>query len=151
MSDVDQQWYYLNFHMIRKTLTAEFFTTIDWPLFVRSLVLFVTNWNRKKTTKNTKRCESLLAEYLGVSSAYIVSMYSARSALYHCLDMLQLSDADEIIVQSYTCVSVSNAILQTGARIVYADIDPITLGFDVASVEKSISLNTRAIIVQHTF
>lgn len=56
-----------------------------------------------------------------------------------------------MILQAYTCVSVSNAIIATGAKPIYVDIDAQTLNINPQLIEKHITQKTKAIIVQHTF
>ncbi|HRH93731.1 MAG TPA: DegT/DnrJ/EryC1/StrS family aminotransferase, partial [Candidatus Peribacteria bacterium] len=58
---------------------------------------------------------------------------------------------EEILIQSYTCVVLPNAIHAAGGVPVYADIERDTLNLDLADVEKRITPRTRAIICQHTF
>ena len=77
--------------------------------------------------------------------------YNARSALYHGIRALGIGWWDEIILQAYTCVSVPNAIIATGAKPIYCDIDPDTLNIDPDKIVSLISSNTKAILVQHTF
>lgn len=56
-----------------------------------------------------------------------------------------------MIVQAYTCVVVSNAIIAAGAKPIYADIEQETLSLDPEAVERLITPRTKAIICQHTF
>jgi perosamine synthetase len=46
---------------------------------------------------------------------------------------------------------VANAVLQVRATPVFAEIDPLTLNLDPASVERAVTPRTRAILVVHTF
>ncbi len=56
-----------------------------------------------------------------------------------------------MIVSSYTCVSVVNAILQAWLEPVYVDIDKRTLNISLDDLKKKLDSNVKAIIVQHTF
>ncbi|MEY4217385.1 MAG: DegT/DnrJ/EryC1/StrS aminotransferase [Bacteroidota bacterium] len=56
---------------------------------------------------------------------------------------------DEVILPAFTCVVVPNAILYTGATPVFVDIDPNSLCCDVQSIEKAITPNTKAILIQN--
>ena len=67
------------------------------------------------------------------------------------MKIIWIEKEDEVIVSWYTCVSVSNAVLQSWAKVVYSDINKENLWFDIKSLEKSINKNTKVIIVQHTF
>lgn len=76
---------------------------------------------------------------------------SGRSALYAILKNLGLKEKDEVILQAFTCVAVPNAILWTGGKPIYADIDPQTLNMSLDDLESKITPRTRAVVVQHTF
>src|SRR5436190_4689293 len=81
---------------------------------------------------------------------YAISFSNARSALFVILKSLEIKTADEIILQAFTCVVVSNAIIAAGATPVYADITN-SLVLNSKDIEKKITKKTKAIIVQHTF
>ena len=93
--------------------------------------------------------ESELAEYHGVEHAVAVS--SGTAALHLALLTLGIGEGDEVIVPSFAFVAVAGAVLQVGARPVFAEIDPLTLNLDPAAVERAIGPRTRAILVVHTF
>jgi perosamine synthetase len=95
-----------------------------------------------------KRVESRLAKMFGAT--HVNTFDSGRTALYYALKAAGVDDGDEVIVQGYTCIVVSNAITWMGAKPVYVDIDE-TLNIEVDAIEKKISEKTKAIIVQHTF
>lgn len=76
---------------------------------------------------------------------------SGRSALFIAIKSLGIGEGDEVIVPSFTCVAVPNAVLWTGAKPIFADIQKDTLGIDPKDIEKKLSKKTKAIIIQHTF
>ena len=80
-----------------------------------------------------------------------VAVSSGTAGLHLSLLVLGIGVGDEVIVPSFAFVAVANAVLQTGATPVFADIEPVTLNLDPASVEESITSRTRAILVVHTF
>ncbi len=92
--------------------------------------------------------EQWFRQYFGVSHA--VSFVSGRGAMYTILKALRIGKGDEVILQSFTCVAVPNAILATGAKPCYVDINDLTT-INVKDLQKKISKKTKAIIVQHTF
>jgi dTDP-4-amino-4,6-dideoxygalactose transaminase len=104
-------------------------------------------WKYKRG-KSTKILEQELGRALG-GTAFLFA--SGREALLALLQSLTFNPDDEVIVQSYTCVVVPNAILAAGLKPVYADIEKDTLNLDVRALEKSITHKTKAIICQHTF
>jgi len=76
---------------------------------------------------------------------------SGREALCALLRSLDLKNGEEVIVQSYTCVAVPNAIHAAGGVPVYCDIDRGTLNMTADTVSEVISHRTKAVICQHTF
>ena len=93
--------------------------------------------------------EAALAKYHSVPHAVCVS--SGTAGLHLALLALGIGEGDEVIAPSFAFVAVANAILHIRATPVFAEIDPVTLNLDPASVERAITLRTRAILVVHTF
>ncbi len=81
---------------------------------------------------------------------YISLFTSARGALYATLKSLDIGNGDEVILQAFTCSVIADAILATGAKPIYVDINP-ELTINVKDVKGKITENTKAIIAQHTF
>ncbi len=144
--------------MFKKTITSDFFTTISLRQDFHSLYL-MTFWLYKlRYWKEKELFEKELLEYVTgypqgapLQNKKIISFYNARSALYHALKIIGLEKEDEVIVNAYTCVSVSNAVIQSGAKIKYSDIEVETLSFDYEILKKNITEKTKVIIIQHTF
>ena len=84
------------------------------------------------------------------NTSYAIAFNSGRSALYALLHALEIGENDEVIMQAFTCTVVANSILANGAKPIYVDINS-QLTLDVEDVEKKITKNTKAIIIQHTF
>lgn len=91
--------------------------------------------------------EQWFRQYFSVSSA--ISFVSGRGALFIILQALGVNKDDEVIIQSFTCAVVPNAIIARGAKPIYVDIN-LSLTMDPDKLEKEIT-KTKAIIVQHTF
>jgi perosamine synthetase len=91
--------------------------------------------------------EAELADYVGCAA--VVTTNSCTSALHLSLLALGVGPGDEVIVPSLTWCSTANAVLYVGARPVFADIDPMTLGLDANSVASVTTSRTRALIPVH--
>ena len=74
---------------------------------------------------------------------------SCTAALELSALLLDLQPGDEVIVPSFTFSSTAGAFALMGARIVFADIDPVTLGIDADQVAALITERTRAIVPVH--
>ena len=71
----------------------------------------------------------------------------------HALELaalsLELKPDDEVILPSFTFSSTANAFLLRGARLIFADIDPVTFNLDPGDVLKRLTSRTKAIVVVH--
>lgn len=99
--------------------------------------------------KAVNQFEKELADYLGVK--YVISCGNGTDALYIALKSLGISEGDEVITTPFTFFATAEAIAQTGATPVFADIDPETLNLSVDSIEEKITDRTKAILPVHIF
>ncbi|MDD4151447.1 MAG: DegT/DnrJ/EryC1/StrS family aminotransferase [Candidatus Gracilibacteria bacterium] len=139
---------------MEKTIITSFFTTINKDIFLRYISSMTYRLPFLRTGKEISKLEQNILEYISPfnhKNKKIISFYNARSALYHSLKMFDIKYGDEVIVQAYTCISVVNAILQTGAIPVYVDIEEGSLNINPKLLERKITSKTKAIILQHTF
>ena len=93
--------------------------------------------------------ETLFADCIGVRHAVAVS--SGTAALHLTLAAMGINVGDQVIVPSYVCCALLNAVAYVGAQAVLADIDPESFNIDVTDVKKRITDRTRVIIVPHMF
>jgi perosamine synthetase len=93
--------------------------------------------------------EELFARRHQVKHALAVT--SATTALHLALVALQVGPGDEVIVPAFTWVSTANVVLYCGAKVVFADVDPITFNMDPEDLKKRITSKTKAIIPVHLF
>lgn len=84
-----------------------------------------------------------------VQAAHTVAVTSCTAAIHLCLVDLGLQPGDEVISTPLTWASTGNTLLNMGARVVFADIDPETLNLAPGAVEAAITERTRAIIPVH--
>jgi dTDP-4-amino-4,6-dideoxygalactose transaminase len=74
---------------------------------------------------------------------------SCTDALEMCSLLLDISPGDEVISPSFTFVSTVNSFVLRGAKIVFVDIDPMTMNIDENLIEDAINNKTKAIIIVH--
>ena len=82
-------------------------------------------------------------------SADVLLTTSCTSALEMSALLLDLEPGDTVIVPSFTFVSSALAFVRTGARIVFADISPDTLGIDPNHVSELLDDSVRAVVAVH--
>jgi perosamine synthetase len=75
--------------------------------------------------------------------AYHLALYQDGIKGYHN------SNQDEIISTAITCTATNTPILNNGAKIVWADVDPISGSIDPDDIERKITKNTKAISMVH--
>lgn len=80
---------------------------------------------------------------------YVFLTNSGTSALYIALRSIDISETREVVIPSYLCQEVLNAIRYTGASPSFVDINSFNYSMDLQQTKKSISTKTGAIIVPY--
>ena len=82
-------------------------------------------------------------------SKYAVATNSGTSSLRCALASIGVTNGDEVISTPYTWLATNTAILEQGAKPVFADINYDDLNISAEEIEKKISKKTKAIICVH--
>ncbi|NUM56008.1 MAG: aminotransferase class I/II-fold pyridoxal phosphate-dependent enzyme [Candidatus Hydrogenedentes bacterium] len=91
--------------------------------------------------------EHRFAEKVGAPHAVAVS--SCTAALHLCLVEAGAGPGGEVITSPLTWVSTANTVVNMGAKLVLADVQPDTLNIDPAAIERAITPRTKAIMPVH--
>lgn len=94
-----------------------------------------------------QKFEEALASYCGVK--YAVAVSSGTAALHLACLVSGLKKGDEAITSPITFLATPNAVLYTGAKPVFADIDYDTINIKPEEIKKRITRRTRAILPVH--
>lgn len=82
---------------------------------------------------------------------HAVGVNSGTSALHLALLAAGVGPGDEVITVPFTFVATIAAIVYTGARPVFVDIDPVSFTMDVAQIEEKITRRTKVILPVHLY
>ncbi len=89
------------------------------------------------------------AQFIGAK--YCAGLANGTVTLQCALQAVGVEPGDEVIVPGMTWVATAQAAFDIGATVVFADIDPETLGLDPASTEAAITKRTKAIMPVHLY
>lgn len=93
--------------------------------------------------------EAECAAALGVEHA--VAVGSGSDALKLILSVLGIGPDDEVVTPAFSFVASATAVLQVGARPVFADVDPVSLTLAPDRAAAAITPRTRAILAVHLY
>lgn len=82
---------------------------------------------------------------------YAIGVNSGTSALHLALLAAGIGPGDEVITVPFTFVATVAAIIYTGARPVFVDIDPDSYTMDIDRIETAITSRTKAILPVHLY
>ena len=89
------------------------------------------------------------ASHLTAMSKHCLAVNSGTSALHLALLAAGVGPGDEVITVSMTFVATTAAILYSGAKPVFVDVDPDTWTMDPSLIEAAITPRTKAIMPVH--
>ncbi len=93
--------------------------------------------------------ENELSRYIGCFGG--VATGTGTQALHLALLSLGVSRGDEVVIPSYVCRAVLNAVLYTGAKPILCDVNSKDYNMSFSEVKNKISHRTKAIIVTHMY
>ncbi len=99
-------------------------------------------------SREINKFEKDFAKYIGTKFAIGTSF--GRTALYLGLRAAELKGQD-VIIPAFTCSVVRHAVIMAGAKPIFVDINPDTFEYNFDALKKSITTDTKAIILTHYF
>lgn len=96
---------------------------------------------------NVRVFEKQLQEYIG--NPYVLVTGSNTYASLIALALCDLRNNDEVIASPMACLASNQPVLNFGAKLVWADIDPSTGTLDPTDVHKKVTTKTKAILHYH--
>jgi dTDP-4-amino-4,6-dideoxygalactose transaminase len=99
------------------------------------------------TGPRTARFESLVGAFVGARHA--LALNSCTASLHVALLVAGIGVGDEVITTPLTFCATANAVVHSGAKPVFVDVDRETMNIDVAKIEAAVTPRTKAIIPVH--
>ncbi len=96
-----------------------------------------------------KELERRITDYHG--TGFAIGVASGTDALHLSLIASGIKEGDEVITTPFTFFATVEAIVYTGARPVFVDIDPETFNINPELIEEKLTPRTRAIIPVHLY
>jgi len=92
-----------------------------------------------------RKFENEFAKFTGAK--YAIGVSNATSALFLSLKSLRIGKGDEIIIPDITFVATANAVLQTGATPVFADVENDSGNISTKSIVKNINSKLKGLFL----
>jgi perosamine synthetase len=86
-----------------------------------------------------------------VGHRYGLTVSSGTAALYGALRALGVRNGDAVVIPSYACTALANAVCMVGAVPAVCDVEYDDGQMSVSTVKAALVRNTRAVIVPHLF
>ena len=91
--------------------------------------------------------EKQIAKFL--KAKYALFLTNATAGFQIGYKYAGIQQGDEVIIPAITFIATMTYPLEVGAKVVLADVDPLTLNMDPKDVEKKITKKTKAIVPVH--
>jgi dTDP-4-amino-4,6-dideoxygalactose transaminase len=123
-----------------------------WPVFAADEIEAVAAVLRSGkvnywTGEQSLQFEREFAAFVGVRHA--VALANGTAALELALYALGIGPGDEVVVPAKTFIASASCVVRLGATPIVADVDPDSQNMTAASIERVLSVRTKAVIVVH--
>ncbi len=95
----------------------------------------------------TKKCQDHLEKRYGFNKVLLTT--SCTDALEMAALLCEINPGDEVIMPAFTFVSCANAFALRGAKVIFCDINAISLTISTKEIEEKINERTKAIVIVH--
>jgi len=109
--------------------------------------VFASNWLGKGA--KVSEFETNFAQSLKENPKLFLSTTSCTEAIFLSAKLFKFSKGDEVIVPTISFPSIGSAVIESGATIVFCDVDKHSLNVRAQDFESLISEKTKALYVTH--
>ena len=117
-------------------------------IFDEGKVFFAHGFDNKRKHYHVREFENKLKTVFSPQMADALCVSSGTAAIKVALKALGIGKGDNVITQSFNFIATVEAIVDTGASVIFTDIDD-TLNMSPMSLESLITKKTKAIIPVH--
>jgi dTDP-4-amino-4,6-dideoxygalactose transaminase len=86
-----------------------------------------------------------------MGARYCVSCANGTDALHIAMRSLGVKPGEEVITAAHSWISTAATVTQSGGRVVFCDVDPVSFTIDPADIEAKITPRTVGIIPVHLY
>jgi dTDP-4-amino-4,6-dideoxygalactose transaminase len=97
--------------------------------------------------KYVQEFENKVQDMLETDSRYVVTTSTGHAAIHLALLLAEVGPGDEVITPSFNNIADFQAILATGAEIVFCDVLDSTLCIDLDKAQELVTEKTKAVVV----
>lgn len=101
--------------------------------------------------ERTKEFEDNFCRFIGLPNRFAAACCNGTSALYVSLKTLGVGAGDKVIIPTYVCTSLLNAVYLAGAEPVVADVGLKDFNLSLDTIKARQDKNTKAVILPHMF
>ena len=105
--------------------------------------------NISGTSKTVKEFEEKIAKRF--DRKYGVAVVNGSASLDLALNAIGLEEKDEVILPSFTIVSCLSAILRSGAKPIFCDVNSETWNMTIDDVQSAYTEKTKAVLMVHNY
>ncbi len=130
-------------------ISADFAPNESFSDVVASIATLLRPWQWRKG-KALFKVKQKLKRLFG-SDFEVALFLTGRAALYRLFQSIDLDKGAEVAVQGFTCEAVVLPLIQLQLKPVYVDIEKESYSMSIEDLEKKLTPQTKALILQHTF
>ena len=118
-------------------------------IFYEIKLLLFSVFARLDNKKEVQNFENKFSKYM--ATKHCIAFPFARTAIYFTLKSRSFPEGTEIIMPPISIKGILDVVLDLKLKPIFVDIDPDTLCFDLGELKKSITNNTKAILITYLY
>ena len=121
-------------------------------IYLRDKLAVLNALNKKNISGGSSEIinfEFSLSNYF--DRTYVATVTNGSTALDVALQSLNLKSDDEVIIPSFTIISCLSAVVRSGAKPVFCDVNDLSWNMTLDDIKKVKTNKTKAIVMVHTY